>query len=388
MKRILKRIYDGLNPWVRNILERLINIFRVFPFARNRAKYSYYNDRAAKSFFRRYLEILSTVWKEGFEVRGRTPEHYYSFGLDCVGTKLSDYVFPGEFRNAEKCINDLKNPFYFTFTDKRITSIVLHFFGLPQKKPFGVLDVDSEWQLQVSLLEGGTISWNEFLAKNAGIDLFCKSLTGFGGEGAFRITQEDIREILAMNDVVVKRIHDLFILPAILQEVIENHPLIAEVNPDTLNTIRINTVIKDSTPHILGAKLRMGTGSCQVDNYSMGGVIVPVDMTTGKLTKTGQRKPPYGFLHTEHPDTHIVFEGREIPFWGEICSLVVKGHSLLREPHTIGWDIAVTPSGPLIVEVNQYPDMDGEASWRGVFDEFYIAEIEKLKKLKKSTQMP
>jgi hypothetical protein len=383
MKSLLKRINDGIDPSFRIILERPINIFRIIPFAFNRTRYSYYKDRPAKSFFRRYWEILVTVWRDGFVVRGRTTDHYYSFGLDCVGTKLSDYVFPGEFRKAEKCINDLNNPFYFNFTDKRVTSIILHFFGLPQKKPLGVLSIDSEGQLQVSLLDGGTISWNELLEKNGGIELFCKPLTGFGGEGAFRITREDIRELLAMNEVVVKRIHELFVLPAILQEVIENHPLIAEIYPDTLNTIRIVTVMKDSAPYILMAKFRMGIGSCPVDNYSIGGIMVAVDITNGKLAKTGNQKPPYGFLHTEHPDTHIAFEGREIPFWDEICGLVVKGHSLLREPHTIGWDIAVTPSGPLIVELNQYPDVDGEAGWRELFDELYTAEIEKLKKLKK-----
>jgi hypothetical protein len=315
------------------------------------------------------------------------PEMYYSFGLDCVGTNLGEYVFPMEYRYVEKCINDLNNPFYFSFTDKRLTSIILAYYDLPHKKALGVLDTDMEGQWQVSLLDGGTISWNEFLAKNAGIDLFCKPLAGFGGQGAFRISREDIHEILGKNNVVINRINDLVIFPMILNEVIESHPLIAEFHPESLNTLRMITVIKGSTPYILASFLRLGTGSNLMDNYRVGGIIVQVDKATGKITKTGYQKSTFGLSHVKHPDTHIAFEGRKIPFWDEICDIVVFGHSLLREPHTIGWDIAVTPTGPLIIELNQYPDIDAiqviNGPWRKVFNEFYIQELEKLKKIKK-----
>jgi hypothetical protein len=54
--------------------------------------------------------------------------------------------------------------------------------------------------------------------------------------------------------------------------------------------------------------------------------------------------------------------------------MVINKHYLIREPHTIGWDIAITPEGPVIIELNRYPDVDFTQAccggWRNIFNEY------------------
>ncbi len=43
------------------------------------------------------------------------------------------------------------------------------------------------------------------------------------------------------------------------------------------------------------------------------------------------------------------------PFWREVCDLALDAHGKLKDVVIIGWDIAMTPDGPVIVEMNFPP---------------------------------
>ncbi|MEM6664711.1 MAG: sugar-transfer associated ATP-grasp domain-containing protein, partial [Pseudomonadota bacterium] len=46
-------------------------------------------------------------------------------------------------------------------------------------------------------------------------------------------------------------------------------------------------------------------------------------------------------------------DGRPIPHWSELCSLVRKAHAAFPgSPVLLGWDVAVTDDGPVLIEVN------------------------------------
>jgi glutathione synthase/RimK-type ligase-like ATP-grasp enzyme len=59
-----------------------------------------------------------------------------------------------------------------------------------------------------------------------------------------------------------------------------------------------------------------------------------------------------------HPDTGNVIEGFRIPMWAEVVELLERGQRSLPDLRTLGWDIAVTDDGPLIVETNATYDID------------------------------
>jgi len=49
--------------------------------------------------------------------------------------------------------------------------------------------------------------------------------------------------------------------------------------------------------------------------------------------------------------------GRVLTAWPDIRVLAVGAHQVFSDRMLIGWDIALTPSGPVILEGNSYPDV-------------------------------
>ncbi len=89
----------------------------------------------------------------------------------------------------------------------------------------------------------------------------------------------------------------------------------------------------------------------------MGGVIVNIDTDTGKLEKYGFMKSQYGTIMEMHPYTGIKFEGITLPYIKEAVAQAIRFHSFLNL-HSIGWDIAITESGPYFIEGNDNWEID------------------------------
>src|SRR5205814_2368486 len=62
--------------------------------------------------------------------------------------------------------------------------------------------------------------------------------------------------------------------------------------------------------------------------------------------------------HRHHPTTYARIEGARLPFWEKTKRLAVQAHALFSDRLAIGWDIAITGEGPVIIEGNRGPDMD------------------------------
>jgi hypothetical protein len=79
---------------------------------------------------------------------------------------------------------------------------------------------------------------------------------------------------------------------------------------------------------------------------------VSVDPVRGSLRGDGYFKPGYGGRAAQHPNSGVVFDGFQIPYFREAVELVSQLHRHLRGVHSIGWDVAITPTGPTIIEGN------------------------------------
>ena len=162
----------------------------------------------------------------------------------------------------------------------------------------------------------------------------------------------------------------------LLQEYIENHDDIKKLSPYALNTVRIVTTRFHDNVHILSADLRV---CCRedavVDNFHKGGAIVHVDTKTGKLERYAHRM--HDRVIKEHPLTNITFENYQLPFWKETLDMVKKLHKIFYQIPSIGWDVAITPTGPKIIE--------GNCGWDIAVPQTTIGGIRELwAKLKKS----
>ena len=137
----------------------------------------------------------------------------------------------------------------------------------------------------------------------------------------------------------------------IIQEYINQHPDMSKLNPGSVNIIRIVTTRWDKDVHILTGALRIGAKKdSTVDNAAQGGTFVGINFENGTLREYG-----YYFdrpRDTKHPITGVTYNGYKIPYWEETIELVKSLHPYFQGLPVLGWDVAITPNGPIIIEAN------------------------------------
>jgi len=139
----------------------------------------------------------------------------------------------------------------------------------------------------------------------------------------------------------------------LLQGYIPQHGFLNRINPHTINTLRIITFIdSQDNIQIQHAILRLGRQGGTADNWEKGGLSVAIDHVTGRLGR-GVFKPQYsGAWASEHPDTGICFEGLILPEWSSVLDTCRRAAALFSGTRTVGWDIALSTDGPVIIEGN------------------------------------
>lgn len=148
----------------------------------------------------------------------------------------------------------------------------------------------------------------------------------------------------------------------VIQQRVRNHPALRDLsNTNYLQTVRIVTAIGPAGHvEILIGNFKIIAGSASTDNYAGG--------TTGNLTaeivlESGRFGIVMGLgegrlhqkQHAVHPVTGRCFADFELPYWRESCALARSAARHFLPLLTVGWDVAITPDGPLLIE--------GNASW-------------------------
>lgn len=199
---------------------------------------------------------------------------------------------------------------------------------------------------------------NEFISwiKNHDFDkLIIKKLKGTGG---YAVKKVEIKDNYITIDKNILTLEDFFYYCnksdyLLLEEYVVQHKELMKWNPNCLNTVRIVTVIdKEKKVHMIGAVIRVGVDA-DVDNFHSGGIAVNVNVDTGKLEENGFRLDPEeksDFI--SHPNSGVVFNGLQIPYWHETLNLVKEAANVVPEVRTVGWDIAISEKGPELIEGN------------------------------------
>ena len=125
------------------------------------------------------------------------------------------------------------------------------------------------------------------------------------------------------------------------------------MNSTSINTLRIVTYKNQKNEvEILSGFIRLGRKGAIIDNAHIGGIVVPFNKETGKVNAEGlQLIDNGGGVFYKHPDTGVIFENLQIPLYTEVQKIISKASSLFKFP-LLGWDVALTPNGPIIIEAN------------------------------------
>ena len=140
--------------------------------------------------------------------------------------------------------------------------------------------------------------------------------------------------------------------PVILQPRLTNHPQMENFSLGGLCTVRVVTCwLPNQGPEIICAGLRIPDGESMVDNLAAGGLVAGIDLETGSLS-TAEFKDIRKGTWDSHPHTNRPLKGQRIHDWQAVADLCIHAHASLKRLVSIGWDIAVTPEGPMLLEAN------------------------------------
>lgn len=135
----------------------------------------------------------------------------------------------------------------------------------------------------------------------------------------------------------------------VLDEFIVQHPEMSALYPDAVNTVRLITFLdKDDRVHLLAAVLRIGNGDV-IDNFASGGMFTMLD-DDGVALYPGVDKNSN--VYREHPVTGTPIVGFRVPLYSEVLDLVAALARRTPEAPYVGWDIAITANGPVVIEGN------------------------------------
>jgi len=136
------------------------------------------------------------------------------------------------------------------------------------------------------------------------------------------------------------------------------------MSPHGLGTIRAVTRYDGRQARVLAACLRIPVGKNDADNFkhgASGNLVAGIDLASGRLLRTygsTDRNWPRIVEVDRHPDTGGVFAGFQVPRWRELLDVVERAQLAFAGLTTVGWDVAITDDGPVLIEGNPASDAD------------------------------
>ena len=177
-----------------------------------------------------------------------------------------------------------------------------------------------------------------------------KPLNGTHGKGIEKIHMDQEESPLAVWERLTAEGEYL------LEELIVQHPAVAAIYPTAINTVRTVTIRKEGVTHIICTYFRIGNNGRHVDNFNNGGMVAPVDEKTGTVADRAIDKNKV--LYACHPMTGTPIQGFRFPDWEKAMEMVKQASVRIPELGYLGWDVAFTPDGPVLVEGNEFPGHD------------------------------
>lgn len=193
--------------------------------------------------------------------------------------------------------------------------------------------------------------------QKAGFEDFCKFIKSHNNvlQKPLNGNQaKGIKKVVIAQDNLLEEYNRMVEDDVLLEEIISQHPAMAKVGK-SVNTIRVYSIYTgDKSVAIIKALMRAGTGDSLVDNFHAGGIFYPIDLKSGVIVGKGINFKYEQFIN--HPGYDFSLIGMKIPFWEEVSEIVTKAHCLIPNLRYIGWDIAITDDGPVIIEANHDAD--------------------------------
>ncbi len=185
--------------------------------------------------------------------------------------------------------------------------------------------------------------FNKFLKKHNVV--FAKDPTGECGHGISKIIVKDIKDKEKLYNNLIENKQFL-----VEEEIIQSKQL-NEINPNVVNSFRVVTLVKDGKAYIVNNALRVNQDESEVIGCTND--LYFSFSSDGKIDSNVI--DDYGNIYDKHPLTGKKFSDVLVKDVNEAFELCKKAALEVQEVRYVGWDVAFSNKGPVIVEGNEYP---------------------------------
>jgi hypothetical protein len=322
---------------------------------------------AARCYGRGYLRHFRRGWNLVRRQKYR-PREAFEIGLFDQAIPESDFSRCASKQAFTRLQVRVNPPGWYAITeDKGIFYRYCLMAGIPTPRLYGIFHRGtSSWTLAGTSPQTET-DWRQFLETEIPGDFVVKPTNAAYGaglriyhlEGPGRWRDMQTGAACPAADIAGRLIHDETYPGFVLQERVQDHPELHGVSDAAgLQTMRIITLVSRAGEfQILHAAVKFIVGGNLSDNFAKGqtgNIMVRLDARRGVTTEAlaGVKGRPGVAPVAEHPQTHRQLIGIPIPFWEDVCALVRDAAYRFLPIRAIGWDVAVTESGPLVIEAN------------------------------------
>ena len=194
---------------------------------------------------------------------------------------------------------------------------------------------------------------------------------------------EGVEQIFDTSDEAVRALFKRYGINFIVQEKVKQHPALQQVNPTSLNSMRLYTYRHlDGSYEFLHpfAHMRFGGKGAIKDNVSQGG-------GTCLIRKDGRvddRVFRFKRMEVSSLKQETGVEELIIPNYQGVIEALIKMHRRLPYFDFVGWDVTVLPNGePLFIEFNLVPSVEGPQMMAGpMFGDLLDEVIERASRVK------
>ncbi|GAA1989211.1 hypothetical protein GCM10009777_25370 [Microbacterium pumilum] len=266
--------------------------------------------------------VVDMLWSAGFKQVGFQDYVDYDFAILNAAERATYMTHPVSNELSQKYDHpDYRHIFQDKVEFDRVFSEHLH-------REWMVVDAGNASELRAFTERQGTI--------------VTKEPVGQAGTGVHRYHAAEVDDWDAFHAGLFARGELL------VEEVIVQHPDLAAVCPGTVNTTRVTAFFDGERAHILAMAQKFGRGAVS-DQMTFGGFYTMLDENGHAL---GAGYDSHAHVHETHPDSGFRIADFRLPMMDEVRAFVDRVARVVPQVQYVGWDIVVTPTGPVLVEGN------------------------------------
>jgi hypothetical protein len=247
--------------------------------------------------------------------------------------------------------------------DKLLFYTLLKGAGLPCPETIACYVPNGRQALGAALRNRGDLT--RFLSDPSVYPLFAKPIDGMYSVGALHLLGTDGTAVslkgagAAELSEVVPFIEAMSESGYLFQRVLEPASELVEAIGTTVPSVRMLLLWGEQGPAPESAVIKIPLATSVADNFwREGNMLGAVELETGTIRRVIKGSGDKQAEIERHPDTGAELPGMPIPGWDQIIETCTLSAGLFPGVRTQSWDIALTSSGPVLLEFNLGGDLN------------------------------